>query len=67
MRMGWVGAKLYGRMVKADEEALASLPDEVRQNVPGNGPLFGTDATVWLAALFVFPCRRLRQKNACEL
>lgn len=35
--MGRAGANIYGRMVKADEEALARLPEDVWQNVPGNG------------------------------
>lgn len=35
--MGHAGAKIYGRLVVADEDALALLPEDARQNVPGNG------------------------------
>ncbi|AUI51331.1 MFS transporter [Arthrobacter crystallopoietes] len=35
--MGRAGAKIYGRLIKADEDALARLPEDVRRNVPGNG------------------------------
>ncbi|GAB3253441.1 MFS transporter [Arthrobacter pigmenti] len=31
------GAKIYDRLVKVDEDALARLPEEVRRNVPANG------------------------------
>ncbi|HEX2247979.1 MAG TPA: MFS transporter [Arthrobacter sp.] len=35
--MGNTVARLYGRMVKADDAAVEKLPAEVRRNVPGNG------------------------------
>lgn len=35
--MGDSAAKIYGRLVKANEDASSGLPEEVRRNVPGNG------------------------------